>query len=222
MLNFVGLTCSRRVPRPFCILQPDEPKCFDNPFTIWVTGGLEVGCFPNLILRNDFSFEDMIYKREISFFHLLATMLCLCPSIIVGSIKERSVRNMLLPCPSVQQRGFVAYTIKRLRPLYLSHAQATALQKQVTLLLMRLKIHRCLVNSDYWLQAEIASLIQTVFSSVSDDRLADFTQSFVFSYSRLLIKATSCYVLFLPISLRHFSVTVIIASNCMTKYFIRE
>lgn len=91
-------------------------KVFWQPFTIWVTGGLEAGCFPNLILRNDFSFEDVIYKCEISFFHLLATMLCLCPSIIVGSIKECRVRNMVLPCPSVQQWAVVAYTIKRLRP----------------------------------------------------------------------------------------------------------
>lgn len=129
---------------------------------------------------------------------------------------------MVLPCPSVQQWGFVACTIKRLRPSYLSHAQAAALQKQVTLLLTRLKIHRCLINSDYRLQAEITSLFPTIFSSISDDRLADFTQSVVFSYSGLLIKATSSYVLFLPISLRHFSVTVIIASNCMTKYLILE
>ena len=118
--------------------------------------------------------------------------------------------------------GFCGIYYKKAEAPHLSHAQATALQKQVTLLLMRLKIHRCLVNSDYRLQAEITSLIQTIFSSVSDDRLADFTQSFVFSYSWLLIKATSSYVLFLPISLRHFSVTVIIASNCMTKYFILE
>lgn len=129
---------------------------------------------------------------------------------------------MVLPCPSVQQWGFVACTMKRLRTSYLSHAQATALQKQVALLLTRLKIHRCLVNSDYRLQAEITSLFQTIFSSISDDRLADFTQSIVVSYSGLLIKATSSYALFLPRSLRHFSVTVIIASNCMTKFFILE
>lgn len=146
---------------------------------------------------------------------------CLCPSVIVGSILERSVPNVAFLVP-VQQWGFVACTIKRLRPPHLSHAQATALQKQLTLLLMRFTIHKCLVNSDYRFQAKITSLIQTIFSSISDDRLADFTQSFVFSYSRLLIKATSSYVLFLPISLRYFSVTVIIASNCMTKYFILE
>ena len=165
----------------------------------------------------------MIYKREISFFHLLATMLCLCPSVIAGSILERSVPNVAFLVP-VQQWAFVACTIKRLSPPtpHLSHSQATALQKQLTLLLMRFTIHKCLVNSDYRLQAKITSLIQTIFSSISDDRLADFTQSFVFSYSRLLIKATSSYVLFLPISLRYFSVTVVIASNCMTKYFILE
>lgn len=128
------------------------------------------------------------------------------------------------PCPQadvyVQQWVFMESTRERLRAHSFSYAQATTLQKLLTLLFMRLKIHRCLVNSDYTFQAENTSLIQTVFSSISDGSLAGFTQSFVFSYSRLLITATSSSMLFLPTSLSDVSVTVTIAGNCTTKYFI--
>lgn len=124
-----------------------------------------------------------------------------------------------LLCPA---EDFYGITRKRLRAQSLSYVQAVGLQKLLTVLLLMPQINRCLVNSEYKLQAENTSLIQASFFSISDDRLADFLQSFVFLYSRLLITAISSYILFLPTSWSDVSVIIIITGNCLTKYFNLE